>query len=136
MQSPPPEPVRTLPDNPDLRHLKDQARDLLQTGGARKLSEAQFLLAREYGFPSWPKLKAHVESLTRIGELKAAIDTNDLAAVQRLMTLAPDLHRAPLGYNKNGPLTWAAEWYDPAGTMDPDDIADELMRVLTGGIAK
>ena len=35
-----------------------------------------------------------------------------------------------------GALTWAAEWYDPAGTMDPDDITDELMRVLRGGIAK
>jgi AcrR family transcriptional regulator len=35
-----------------------------------------------------------------------------------------------------GALTWAAEWYDPAGTMDPDDITDELMRALTGGIAK
>ena len=35
-----------------------------------------------------------------------------------------------------GALTWAAEWYDPDGAMDPDDITDELMRVLTGGIAK
>jgi hypothetical protein len=35
-----------------------------------------------------------------------------------------------------GALTWAAEWYDPAGAMTPDDIADELMRVLTKGIAK
>jgi len=35
-----------------------------------------------------------------------------------------------------GALTWAAEWYDPAGTMDPDDITDELMRVLRGGITK
>lgn len=109
MSSPIPVPVRTLPDNPDLRHLKDQARDLLRAGAATKLSEAQFQLAREYGFASWPKLKAHVESLGRTGELKAAIDANDLAAVQRLMTLHPDLHRAPLGYNKNGPLTWAAE---------------------------
>jgi AcrR family transcriptional regulator len=35
-----------------------------------------------------------------------------------------------------GALTWVAEWYDPNGAMTPDDVADELMRVLTKGIAK
>ena len=35
-----------------------------------------------------------------------------------------------------GALTWVAEWYDPDGSMTPDDVADELMRVVTGGIAK
>jgi AcrR family transcriptional regulator len=35
-----------------------------------------------------------------------------------------------------GALTWVAEWYDPKGPMTPDDIADELMRVLAGGIVK
>jgi TetR/AcrR family transcriptional regulator, cholesterol catabolism regulator len=35
-----------------------------------------------------------------------------------------------------GALTWVAEWYDPEGPMTPDDVADEMMRLLTGGIAK
>jgi AcrR family transcriptional regulator len=35
-----------------------------------------------------------------------------------------------------GALTWVAEWYDPDGAMTADDVADELMRVMTGGIAK
>ena len=35
-----------------------------------------------------------------------------------------------------GSLTWVAEWYDPEGSMTADDVADELMRVVTGGIAK
>jgi AcrR family transcriptional regulator len=35
-----------------------------------------------------------------------------------------------------GALTWVAEWYDPDGSMTADDVADELMRVVTGGIAK
>jgi hypothetical protein len=47
--------------------------------------------------------------LPEIGQLKAAIDANDLARVQELMTRRPALHRAPLGYNNNGPLTWVAE---------------------------
>ncbi|WP_457831922.1 hypothetical protein, partial [Staphylococcus aureus] len=28
------------------------------------LTEAQLVVARGYGFPSWPRLKAHVESLS------------------------------------------------------------------------
>ena len=35
-----------------------------------------------------------------------------------------------------GALTWVAEWYDPEGPMAPDDIADEMMRLLTAGIAR
>ena len=41
-----------LPERPDLRQLKDQARDLLRDGGASSLSQAQFGVARRYGFPS------------------------------------------------------------------------------------
>lgn len=33
-----------------------------------------------------------------------------------------------------GALTWAAEWYDPKGPMTPDDVADELMAMLTRGV--
>ena len=55
-----------------------------------------------------------------ISALKRAIDTNDLARVQELMTRNPALHRAPLGYGKNGPLTWVAEcrvpWEPPGAT--------------------
>ena len=103
------EPARELPENPDLRHLKDQAKDLLKAGHAESLARAQFQIARQYGFASWPKLKAHVESLQLAGQLKLAIDANDLEEVKRLMTRHPELHRAPLGYGKNGPLTWVAE---------------------------
>ncbi len=100
---------RPLPERPNLRHLKDQAKDLLKGGDADSLADAQFKIALLYGFASWPKLKEHVDSLEEIGQLKLAIDTNDLELVKSLMTRNPDLHRAPLGYNKNGPLTWVAE---------------------------
>jgi ankyrin repeat protein len=100
---------RPLPDRPNLRHLKDQARDLLKARGADSLADAQFRIARTYGFASWPKLKAHVDSLEEIGQLKQAIDTNDLERVKSMMSRNPALHRAPLGYGKNGPLTWVAE---------------------------
>src|SRR5262245_47948561 len=103
------EETRQLPDQPNLRHLKDQAKDLLKVGRAVSIADAQFKIARLYGFSSWPKLKAHVESLKEIVQLKQAIDTNDIERVKTLMTRNPTLHRAPLGYGRSGPLTWAAE---------------------------
>jgi hypothetical protein len=93
---------QALPDPPNLRHLKDQAKDLLKVAKAASLADAQFQIARLYGFASWPKLKAHVDSLEEVGQLKQAIDSNDFARVKALMTRNPALHRAPLGYGKDG----------------------------------
>jgi ankyrin repeat protein len=100
---------RPLPEHPNLRHLKDQARDLLEAGAAASVTDAQFKIARRYGFASWPKLKAHIDSLGETGRLKQAIDTNDIDRVTAMMTRNPALHRAPLGYGSDGPLTWVAE---------------------------
>jgi len=109
---------RPLPQRPNLRHLRDQAKDLLKAGGAGSLTEAQFKIARQYGFSGWAKLKAHVDSLEEVGQLKQAIDSNDLERVKTMMTRSPALHRAPLGYGESGPLTWVAEcrvpWEPPA----------------------
>lgn len=114
---------RPLPDRPSLRHLKDQARDLLKTGAAKSLTDAQFQIARLYGFASWPKLKSHVESFEEIGQLKQAIDTNDIARVKALMTRNTALHSAPLGYGKDGPLTWVAECRVPWESPGPARLA-------------
>ena len=82
-------PVRRLPSNPNLDHLKYQAKDLLKEHVARtpgiaqrirefhprfgrstdaeildsgrRLSDAQITIARESGFPSWARLKTHIE---------------------------------------------------------------------------
>jgi ankyrin repeat protein len=67
-----------------------------------------------------PDRPAHVDSLEDVGRLKQAIDTNDLARVKVLMTRNPELHRAPLGYGKSGPLTWVAECrvpWEPPGPV-------------------
>jgi ankyrin repeat protein len=73
---------RILPEHPSLEHLKKQAKELLRAvdrgaadaverfravkattspRGAR-LTDAQHVIAREYGFTTWARLKAHVES--------------------------------------------------------------------------
>jgi ankyrin repeat protein len=55
-----------------------------------------------------------------VSRLKSAIDNNDLAAVQALLSRNPELHRAPLGYCQNGPLTWVAECRVP---REPPGVA-------------
>ncbi len=86
-------PSKSLPPHPNLEHLKYQAKDLRiahQSGNAKavartrefhpkfttrneleaqrarlSLSDALLVIAREYGFESWPKLKNHVEALAK-----------------------------------------------------------------------
>jgi ankyrin repeat protein len=57
----------TLPAKPSLDQLRKRAKDLARAE-AVKLSEAQFRIAREHGFPSWPKLQAYVRRVTEHGE--------------------------------------------------------------------
>jgi hypothetical protein len=65
---------RQLPARPSLEHLRKQAKDLLdvwqQGNPTARLADAQHALAVEYGFASWPRLKAHVER--RQSEARAA----------------------------------------------------------------
>jgi ankyrin repeat protein len=98
-----------LAAQPDLRHLKEQAKDILKAGEAPSLAAAYFRLATLYGFPSWPKLKAFVIERSNAGKLRQAIDGDDLAAVRQLFAIHPELNSAPIGYGDAGPLTWAAE---------------------------
>ena len=72
---------RTLPLSPDLNHLKSEAKTLKKQfnsgdslardfvsfhlasrSGELKLSDAQFAIARSYGFKNWTRLKAYVET--------------------------------------------------------------------------
>jgi len=57
---------RNLPARPNLEYLKNEAKDRLadlrRADPSAQLADAQHALAREYGFASWPKMKAHVEA--------------------------------------------------------------------------
>jgi hypothetical protein len=84
---------RDLPARPNLDHLKKQAKELLRTLKEQdpdaQLVDAQHALAREYGFPSWPRLKAHVESETAaqnpfIGKWTADLSRSKLHPLNRL----------------------------------------------------
>lgn len=81
---------KQLPERSNLEQLKTQAKDLLhevragQAGALVRignenretfaLHDAQRILAREYGFPSWPKLKLHVETRTEDDAEKRLIE--------------------------------------------------------------
>ena len=84
---------RDLPARPNLDHLKKQAKELLRTLREQdpdaQLVGAQHALAREYGFPSWPRLKAHVESETAapnpfVGKWAADLSRSKLHPLNRL----------------------------------------------------
>ena len=86
----------TLPLRPSLEQLKKQAKERLDAMPGATLADAQFALARQYGFESWAKLKHHVEALPPSGleqheglarDLVAVYRHDDAAAAQRLNDL-------------------------------------------------
>src|SRR5579863_5328395 len=103
-------PSRTLPPKPSLAQLRKQAKELLNSyrGGKEAavaevarfeqrpdpanfaLADAQRVLARAYGFSSWPALKNHVDRVI-FQALIGAAEAGDMAAVRRLAKTRPDL---------------------------------------------
>jgi ankyrin repeat protein len=86
--------ARALPDHPNLDWLRKQAKRLLDelrtADPAAQLADAQFDLAKSYGFSSWRALKAHVDSLTIEGQLFDAARTADVAKLSALLDEHPD----------------------------------------------
>ncbi len=103
-------PTRAMRENPDLDQLKRQAKELLEAyraSSAEAVAEvtayhrtatpetfalhgAQFVLARSYGFESWPKLKAAVDGVTA-ATLHEAVENGDLKTVRELLTRRPEI---------------------------------------------
>jgi Ankyrin repeats (many copies)/Ankyrin repeat len=83
---------RQLPEKPNLEFLKKQAKELLRSMGDGQLADAQHALANEYGFATWAKLKAHVESLADpFVALKNLVSESDSARVQELLDRYPEV---------------------------------------------
>ena len=103
-------PTRAMRANPDLDQLKRQARELLEAYRARTpealaevrfyhsraaaeafaLHDAQFVLARSYGFESWPKLKAAVDGVTAT-KLHEAAERGDIETARALLKRRPEI---------------------------------------------
>src|SRR5271168_3528595 len=84
---------RELPAKPNLQYLKKQAKELLRSTRQGKLADAQQMLANEYGFATWAKLKVHVEALglSPAQTLKAAVCDNDAVRVDAVLRAHPEL---------------------------------------------
>ena len=101
---------RRLPEHPNLDQLRKQAKELLEsyrsgdpsamaevrrferhaTYDKFALHDAQRVLARSYGFASWPKLKAFVDGVN-IRQFIDAAKQGDLSRVRSMLASRPEL---------------------------------------------
>ena len=123
---------RELPEKPHLDVPKREARELLKewrknlpealerirrrhprfrdandvsiSVGKFLLNDAQFVVAREYGFSNWAQLKERIKADTIAGLLQEAIGNDDRKTVVRLLRANPNLLHVPL---------WSGNWGPP-----------------------
>jgi hypothetical protein len=176
-------PVRRLPSNPNLEHLRYQAKDLLKEhtahtpgvaqrlrefhprfgratdaeifGAHLSLSDAQVAIAREYGFPSWPKLKAHIEKPSLSDQLNLPhheriedvafrhavelLDAGDVAGLRTHLNQHPDLVHQHVAFEGGNYfrhptlLEFVAENPVRHGTL-PDNIVRVAKVILDVGV--
>jgi ankyrin repeat protein len=131
--------TRTLTERPNLEQLKRQAKELLAAYRAGQpdaiaevtahfhaahratfaLHDAQLVLARAYGYDSWPKLKAYVDGVT-ISRLVGAVRSGDIVAVRAMLARRPELADMDMAAtNEHRPLHYAVL-----------DRAPEMVRLL------
>ena len=84
-----------VPSRQPQSRLAPQAGETSSRGTARsqpdaQLADAQFELAKQYGFSSWRALKTHVDSLTVNGQLVDAAQNGDVNVLTALLDRHPD----------------------------------------------
>jgi len=104
-------PSRDLPARPNLDHLKHEAKalhrafhegdatarrrihDVLGDTPDLKLTDAQRVVAREHGFATWARLRAHVQASRGVSEavaaFLAAVVASDAAGAKRVLAAQP-----------------------------------------------
>ena len=155
--------TRTLPPRPNLDQLKRQAHELHSAHregdpsalarvaahypaapAALTLADAQFVVAREYGFKSWAKLKQRVEASDalaqftphpRFDEALAALDAGDADALRTLLASDPTLVHARTNLDaRHGYFAGATLLHHVAGNPWRDNLLPknivEIARVL------
>jgi ankyrin repeat protein len=132
-------PTRALREHPNIHQLRRQAKELLEAftaGEASAIAEieqqyrdadpsnfalhdAQLVLARAYGFDSWPKLKAYVDGVTVV-RLVDAVRSGDIVRVRAMLKVRPELVHMDMAHkNEHRALHYAVL-----------DRAPEMVRVL------
>jgi ankyrin repeat protein len=110
--------IRRMRQHPDLEQLKRQSKELLAAFRAADpaavneatafyddpqpatfaLHDAQLVIARSYGFDSWPKLKAYVDGVT-IRRLVEAVSHGDIERVRAMLKAGPELANMAVSYS-------------------------------------
>ena len=86
------------------RHPKfARASDAAVAAATFRLSDAQLVIAREYGFAHWAELKQRIEANALAHALAAAIRADDCDEVLRLVRSRPELLHIPLVSGNWGP---------------------------------
>ena len=109
--------IRRMRQHPDLEQLKRQSKELLAAFRAADaaavnevtafyddpqhatfaLHDAQLVIARSYGFDSWPKLKAYVDGVT-IRRLVEAVSNGDIERVRAMLKARPEVANMAVSY--------------------------------------
>src|SRR6266481_4448184 len=162
--------AKQLPARPSLEQFRKQAKDLFKArksaDSARRLkkfhprltklteaeiadaelslADAQWVIAREHAFESWPKFVKHIQELVRANspvskfELAAdAIVTGDVTALKRLVRENPELVRARSTREHCAPLIHyvAANGVEDFRQKTPKNIV-EITRLLLAASAE
>jgi len=149
-----------LPDRPNLEYLKKLAKDRLhhlqRSDPAAQLADAQLAVAREHGFASWRKLRAHLDSLAPprlapadaapelVEEFFGAVNRGDESALGRMLATHPGLVNArhpdgttPLlaaaDHNKPGVITLLLDRGGDPGSIYEHSAHTPLSWALTAG---
>jgi hypothetical protein len=131
-------PTRNLPNDPHLDHLRNQAKTLLKQvrSGDREavaladefhpvetLADAQLVIARSYGFASWPRIVRHLELVSKYSRsphrqpIGGALDTPEQRSDEFLRL-------ATLHYGQD----------DPARQQSAQDLLDNFPEVAGSNI--
>jgi ankyrin repeat protein len=102
-----------IPAHADVRQLRTQAKELLTglnghepaavalaalhdpslNAASAKLADAQRIMARRYGFSSWPQLVAQVETPQLVESFKQALYAGDAVKLEALLSRKPTLRK-------------------------------------------
>jgi ankyrin repeat protein len=118
---------RTLPPRPDLEQYRKQAKELLKSARAGdaeslqrfadalpghkepSLADAQFVIAREFGFENWAEFKKKI-SRDPLDDFKEDINKGDAKSLRALLKKHPELRKqvdAPLFHFGGRPINQA-----------------------------
>jgi hypothetical protein len=89
-----------------IRHRHPKFKDVTEAAALAagfKLADAQFVIAREYGFTTWTALKQRIAARSAASELQVAIRDDERQAVVEILQANPEMLHLPVRSGNWGP---------------------------------